>query len=118
MDEDGYLFMAGRAKNMLVSGGLNIFPEEVESVLLQLPAIQEVMVLGVPDAYWGEQVTAIVKWNGRQRLTIKEIKDYCRQYLASYKAPKQLITVDNFIYTGNGKLARKAMKDYVEKVKV
>ncbi|MFF2754134.1 AMP-binding protein [Psychrobacillus sp. NPDC058041] len=118
MDGDGYLYLAGRAKNMLVSGGLNIFPEEVESVLLQLPAIQEVMVLGVPDAYWGEQVTAIVKWNGRQRLTIKEVKDYCHQYLASYKAPKQLITVDNFIYTGNGKLARKAMKDYVEKVKV
>ncbi|QFF97489.1 acyl-CoA synthetase [Psychrobacillus glaciei] len=118
MDEDGYLYLAGRAKNMLVSGGLNIFPEEVESVLQQLPAIQEVMVLGVPDLYWGEQVTALVKWNGQHRLSIKEIKDYCRQHLASYKAPKQLITVDHFIYTGNGKLARKAMKDYVEKVKV
>ncbi|WP_391206398.1 AMP-binding protein [Psychrobacillus sp. L4] len=118
MDEDGYLYLAGRAKNMLVSGGLNIFPEEVESILLQLPAIQEVMVLGVPDLYWGEQVTALVKWSGQQRLSIKEIKDYCRQNLASYKAPKQLITVDHFIYTSNGKLARQMMKDYVEKVKV
>lgn len=118
MDEDGYLYLAGRAKNMLVSGGLNIFPEEVESVLLQLPAIQEVMVLGAQDAYWGEQVTALVKWNGKQRLSIKEIKDYCRQHLASYKAPKQLITVDHFIYTSNGKLARQAMKDYMEKVRV
>lgn len=118
MDEDGYLNLAGRAKNMLVSGGLNIFPEEVESVLLHLPAIQEVMVLGLPDPYWGEQVVALVKCNGQQRISIKEIKDYCRKHLANYKAPKRLITVDHFIYTGNGKLARKAMKDYVEKVKV
>ena len=118
MDEDGYLYLAGREKNMIVSGGLNIFPEEVETVLLQLTAIQEVMVLGVPDAYWGEQVTALVKWNGQQRLSIEEIKNYCRQHLASYKAPKKLITVDHFIYTSNGKLARQAMKDYIKRVKV
>lgn len=118
MDEDGYLYLAGREKNMIVSGGLNIFPEEVETVLQQLPAIEEVMVFGVPDAYWGEQVAALVKWNGHQRLTLEEIKNYCRQHLASYKAPKQLITVDHFIYTSNGKLARQAMKDYIKKVKI
>jgi long-chain acyl-CoA synthetase len=117
-DKDGYLYMAGRAKSMIVSGGLNVFPEEVESLLQQIPAIQEVMVLGVTDAYWGEQVTALVKWNGQQRLSIEEIKNYCRQHLASYKAPKQLITVDHFIYTSSGKIARQAMKDYMKKVMV
>ncbi|MEK4510943.1 AMP-binding protein [Paenibacillus sp. FSL K6-2524] len=116
MDHDGFLYMAGRAKNRMVSGGLNIFPEEVEAVLEQIPEIHEVMVFGMPDTYWGEQVTALVKWNGKQRLSIEEIKNYCRQYLASYKAPKQLITVDEFIYTSSGKLARQAMKDYTKRV--
>ncbi|MWV42787.1 AMP-binding protein [Paenibacillus sp. HJL G12] len=116
VDAEGYLHMAGRAKNMIVSGGLNVYPEEVESVLQQLPAIQEVMVFGVRDDYWGEQVTAIVKWNGQERLTLEQIKDYCRQHVASYKAPKQLITVDQFIYTSSGKMARHAMKETMKRV--
>ncbi|MDI2587401.1 AMP-binding protein [Psychrobacillus sp. NEAU-3TGS] len=118
MDEDGYLYLAGRAKNMLISGGLNIYPEEVEAVLQQHSAIGEVMVLGSPDAYWGERVVALIKWDGSHRLSIEEVKAYCRDYLASYKVPKQLITVDDLIYTSSGKLARQAMKDYMEKVLV
>lgn len=117
-DEAGYLFMAGRLKNRIISGGLNVYPEEVEMVLEQLPAIQEVMVLGVPDVYWGERLIALVKWNGEQRLSIEEIKNYSRQYLASYKAPKQLLAVDEFIYTSSGKIARHAMKDYVKRAMV
>ncbi|OAB44719.1 AMP-binding protein [Paenibacillus glacialis] len=117
-DQDGYLYMAGRSKNMMVTGGLNVFPEEVESVLQQIPEIEEVMVLGVPDTYWGEQVTALVKWNGQQRLSTEEIKNYCRQHLASYKAPKQIISVDQFIYTSSGKMARQAMKDYTKRVMI
>lgn len=117
-DEDGYLHLAGRAKNMIVSGGLNVFAEEVESVMQLIPAIQEVMVLGLPDDYWGEQVTAIVKWNGEENLSIEEIKNHCRRYLASYKAPKQLITVDQFIYTSSGKIARHAMKEYMKRVMI
>lgn len=116
MDADGYLYLAGRSKNMIVSGGLNVFPEEVESILLQLPEIHEVMVLGLPDPYWGEQITAVVKWTGQQRLTIDDMKQYCRQHTASYKAPKRLITMDEFIYTSSGKIARHAMADYVMRV--
>lgn len=114
-DEDGYLYMAGRSKNRMISGGLNIYAEEVESVLLQIPEIAEVMVLGVADQYWGEQVTALVKWSGQRHLTIDEVKNYCRQSLASYKAPKQIHTVDQFIYTSSGKIARQAMKDYTKR---
>lgn len=116
MDEDGYLYLAGRSKNMMVTGGLNVFPEEIESVLLQLPEIHEVMVLGMPYPYWGDLVTALVKWNGPERLSIDEIKQYCRQHLATYKAPKKLITVNEFIYTSSGKLARQAMKDDMKRV--
>ncbi|WP_379148285.1 AMP-binding protein [Paenibacillus sp. sgz500992] len=115
MDQDGYLYLAGRSKNMMVSGGLNVFPEEVESVLQQMPEIQEVMVLGVQDAYWGEQVTALVKWSGQTRLSVEQIKDYCCRQIANYKAPKQLITVEQFIYTSSGKIARQAMKDYAKR---
>ncbi|MOA07029.1 putative acyl--CoA ligase YhfT [compost metagenome] len=86
--------------------------------MLQVPEIEEVMVLGVPDRYWGEQVTALVKWNGQQRLSIEEIKQVCRKHLASYKAPKQLITVDEFIYTSSGKLSRQAMNEYVKRVMI
>lgn len=116
MDPDGYLYLAGRSKNMMVTGGLIVFPEEVESILLQLPEIHEVMVLGLPDPYWGDQITALVKWQGQQRLSIDEIKHYCRQHTASYKAPKRIITVDEFMYTSSGKIARHAMTDYVKRV--
>lgn len=112
-DAEGYLYMAGRAKNMIVSGGLNIFPEEVESVLRRHPAIEEVMVLGLPDPYWEEQVTALVKWKEQETVSLEEIKRYCRKHLASYKAPRRLIAVDRFIYTGSGKIARKAMKESI-----
>lgn len=115
-DKDGFLYLVGRAKNRIISGGFNVFPEEIESVLQQHPAIQEVMVLGVPDDYWGEKITALVKWNGQQRLSLEEIKDYGRKHLAHYKAPKQIITMDQFIYTSSGKVARQAMKEYLRRV--
>ncbi|WMT43116.1 AMP-binding protein [Paenibacillus sp. D2_2] len=116
IDSDGFLYMTGRSKNMMVTGGLNVIPEEVEAVLQRIPAIREVMVFGIPNHHWGEMVTAIVQWRGDQRLTIDELKAYCRENLASYKAPKQLITVDQFIYTSSGKIARHAMKEYLKRV--
>ncbi|AZN41628.1 AMP-binding protein [Paenibacillus albus] len=115
-DSDGYLYLAGRSMNKVVTGGLNVFPEEVETVMQQLPSVQEVMVVGMPDERWGEKVTAIVQWRGDQCLSLNEVKEYCRNYLASYKAPKQLITVDRFIYTSSGKIARQLMKEYVKEV--
>ncbi|MFC3747039.1 AMP-binding protein [Paenibacillus sp. GCM10012306] len=116
VDLDGYLYLAGRSQNKMVSGGLNVFPEEVETVLQQLPAVQEVMVLGMPDEHWGDKVTAVVQWREDQRLSLNEVKEHCRGYLANYKAPKQLITVDQFIYTSSGKIARQQMKEYVKEV--
>ncbi|WP_379127313.1 AMP-binding protein [Paenibacillus sp. sgz500958] len=111
LDQDLQLRLAGRASNMIKSGGLKVFPEEVEAVLLRIPAIREVMVFGKPDDRWGEQVTALIGWNGEQRLSPDEISNYCRPYLASYKVPKQFITVQEFIYTSSGKIARQQMKD-------
>ncbi|MGV2881725.1 AMP-binding protein [Paenibacillus sonchi] len=115
LDQDMHLHLAGRASNMIKSGGLKVFPEEVEAVLLRIPAIREVMIFGKPDDRWGEQVTALIEWNGEQRLSLDEIRNYCRPYLASFKAPKQLVTVERFIYTSSGKIARQEMKTIGEK---
>lgn len=117
-DEAGYLYIAGRLNNRIITGGLNVYPEEIERVLGQLPEIEEVMVLGVPDDYWGERLIALVKWNKDERLSIDEIKRHCRPYLASYKAPKQLLDIEDFIYTSSGKIARQAMRDYVKRAMI
>lgn len=113
LDQDRHLHLAGRASNMIKSGGLKVFPEEVEAVLLRIPAIREVMVFGKPDERWGEQVTALIGWNGEQRFSLNQIRDYCRLYLAGYKAPQQLVSVERFLYTSSGKIARQQMMDNV-----
>lgn len=109
-DRQMHLRLAGRAGSMIKSGGLKVFPEEVEAVLLRHPDIREAMVFGIPDERWGEQVTLLIQWQGQERLTLDEIRKYCRPYLASYKLPKQLISVEEFSYTGSGKIARQLMK--------
>lgn len=113
LDHEGQLRLAGRAGSMIKSGGLKVFPEEVEAVLLRHPAIGEVMVCGLPDERWGEQVTALIAWSGAQRLALEDIRSYCQSDLASYKLPRQLISVEEFIYTGSGKIARQLMKSLV-----
>ncbi|MGG0658552.1 AMP-binding protein [Rummeliibacillus pycnus] len=115
-DEDGYLYIVGRAKNMIISGGLNIYPEEVELILKAIPEIEEVMVLGIQDSYWGEKVISLVQWKDSQSLTEEEIRTFAEKYLPSYKLPKEILIVEQFIYTSSGKIARQKMKDYLKKV--
>lgn len=116
-DEEGYLYIAGRAKNMIISGGLNIYPEEVELILKSIPEIVEVMVLGIPDPYWGEKVIALIQWKGSKHLTVEEIKTYGKRYLPSYKLPKEIVAIKQFIYTSSGKIARQKMRESLQKVK-
>lgn len=116
-DEEGYLYIAGRAKNMIISGGLNIYPEEVELILKSIPEIVEVMVLGIPDPYWGEKVIALIQWKDSKHLTVEEIKTYGKQYLPSYKLPKEIVAIEQFIYTSSGKIARQKMRESLQKVK-
>lgn len=116
LDSEGYLYMTGRVRNRIISGGMNVFPEEVEAVLQQMPEIAEVMVTEKAHPYWGEQIIAIVQWNIDSPLSIEIIKEYCRSYLAYYKAPREIITVEKFIYTSSGKIAREIMKQHIESV--
>jgi len=112
-DEDGYVYIAGREKNMMICGGLNIYPEEVERVILQLPEIEEAVVVGVPDQYWGEKIVALVRAKSGMTIRKNVIKRHCRTHLAGYKCPRKVVEVDAFPYTTSGKIARERVKAFL-----
>ena len=87
MDEDGYLYLAGRKKDMIIRGGENIYPVEIENVLHGHPKVLESAVIGVPDEYWGEIVKAVIVLKPGQQADADDIIDYCREKMASYKKP-------------------------------
>ncbi|MBE5106320.1 AMP-binding protein [Bacillus thuringiensis] len=110
-DEEGFIYIVGREKNMILFGGINIYPEEIESVLYNHPAVEEVVVVGIKDSYWGEKPIAIVKGSATKR----QLKSFCLQRLASFKIPKEWYFVDEIPYTSSGKIARIAAKSIFEK---
>lgn len=93
-DDDGYYYISGRKKDMIISGAQNIFPAEIEHVLSHHPAIREVAVIGVPDERWGESVCAVVVPELGSDLTPDAVTDYARDHLASYKKPRHVVFVD------------------------
>ncbi len=114
-DEDGYIYLVGRESNMIKSGGLKVFPEEVEEVLQSHKDIEQAFVFSMPDNYWGEKVVAAVIWkNAMNTVADDELKDFCRKYLASFKVPKQFIQTDKLAFTKTGKIDRNATKYRLE----
>ncbi|TMW71651.1 AMP-binding protein [Alteribacter natronophilus] len=111
MDEEGYFYIVDRKKDMIIAGGFNIYPREVEEVLYEHEAIQEAVVIGVPDPYRGETVKAFVVLKDGNELTEKELNDYCRKNLSAYKAPKQFEFRDELPKTMVGKVLRRALVD-------
>ena len=91
LDEDGYLYYKGRKDFVIKSGGFLVGPEEVESVILQHPAVSEVAAIGLPDEKWGQAVTAVTCLKPGQNATVIEIRDYCRSHLAAFQVPKKII---------------------------
>jgi long-chain acyl-CoA synthetase len=87
MDKDRYLYLQGRKKDVIIRGGENIYPMEIEAVLENHPQVAEAAVIGVPDAYWGEIVKAVIVLKPEQKATQEEIIEYCKQHMASYKKP-------------------------------
>ncbi|KEP30747.1 acyl-CoA synthetase [Bacillus safensis] len=110
LDEDGYLYMSGRENGMIVYGGLNIFPEEIERVLNEQPEVKRSIVVGVPDPYWGEIPVAILE----QEPQIKAVRQAVKEKLAAYKVPKKWLVIDQMIETSGGKIARASMKKWAE----
>ena len=104
MDRDGYLFLAGRSKQVIISGGENIYPAEVEAVLHQHPLIAEAAVLGVPDDYWGETVGAVVVPRRNKNITEQEVINHCTEKLARYKRPRAVVFMTALPRNASGKV--------------
>ncbi|MDZ7676712.1 MAG: acyl-CoA synthetase [Acidimicrobiales bacterium] len=117
VDEDGYLYLTDRASNMIISGGVNIYPQEAENVLTVHPAVHDVAVLGVPDPEMGERVKAFVVAvdtpDDPDRLAA-ELIEHCRNELAHYKCPRELIFVDELPRLDSGKLLKRRLLEVVE----
>ncbi len=110
MDEEGYLYILDRKKDMIISGGENIYPAEVEAVLVKHPKIREVAVIGVPDSTWGENVLAVVVLNEGETATEEEIIEYCKAHIASYKKPKSVIFEKELPRNPSGKVLKTELR--------
>ena len=111
VDAEGYVNIVDRKKDMIITGGENVYSTEVENVLYMNPKILEAAVFGVPDEKWGEAVTAAVVLKENDTATEKEIIDFCKQHQAAFKAPKSVIFIDELPKTGSGKIYKKALRD-------
>ena len=107
MDAEGFLYIADRKKDMVLSGGYNIYSKEVEAAILELPAVQDVAVVGVPDPVYGEAVAAFIEIRqGAPAPTAEEIVAHCRGRLAGYKRPKHVRFVSSLPRSGVGKVLK------------
>jgi len=111
IDEEGYCDIVGRVKDMIIRGGENIYPREIEEYLFQHPKIQEVAVFGVPDERYGEAVVAWIRLQDGETADADEIRDYCNEQIAYYKVPKHIIIVDEFPMTVTGKIQKFIMRE-------
>ncbi len=111
MDGQGYFRVTGRIKDMIIRGGENIYPREIENFLYTNPAIQAVEVVGVPSNKYGEEVGAFIKKKGNADLLEEDVKDFCRGKIARYKIPKYIFFVDDFPMTASGKIQKYILRD-------
>ncbi len=110
LDEDGHLTIIDRKKDMIVAGGYNIYPKEIDEVLYEHPKIVETCAVGVPDEYRGETVKAFVVIKPGESLTEEEVIDYCRERLAAYKVPKQIEFLPSLPKSAVGKILRRELR--------
>jgi long-chain acyl-CoA synthetase len=110
-DEDGYLFIVDRTKDLIIVSGFNVFPKEVEEAIARHPKVAEVAVIGVPDERTGEAVKALVVPAAGQQVTEEEIVEHCRETLARFKWPRVIEVVDSLPKHVTGKVLRRALRD-------
>jgi len=111
VDEEGYIYLTGRADDLIVRGGENISPEEVENVLYTHPKVGEAAVIGIPDIEWGQQPRAIVVLKKGETATPEEIIDFCREKMAGFKRPRSVVFVSELPKTSTGKILRRALRE-------
>jgi long-chain acyl-CoA synthetase len=111
-DEQGYIYIVDRKKDMIISGGENVYPREVEEILYQHPAVLEAAVIGIPDPYWVEMVHAIVVTKKGATTTAAELIAFCKKNIASYKAPKSVEFVVALPRNSAGKILKRELKKW------
>jgi len=112
-DEDGYLFIVDRIKDMIITGGENVYPREVEEVLYTRPEVQECAVIGLPDREWGERVTAVIEPKPGEKIDQKTLKEFLREHLSSFKVPKEYRIVDELPKNPAGKILKRELRKQV-----
>jgi fatty-acyl-CoA synthase len=110
VDEDGFLFVADRIKDMIISGGENIYPAEIEQIIFELDGVTGVALIGVPDEKWGEVPWAILTMAGDAAVTLEQVRDHLDNRVARYKMPKNLIVIDEFPRTASGKIRKAELR--------
>lgn len=110
MDEDGYVYIVDRLKDMIVTGGENVYSAEVENAIATHPAVAACAVIGVPDQEWGERVHAVIVCQPNHTLTAEELRDHTKQLIAGYKCPRTIETVDALPVSGAGKILKRELR--------
>jgi acyl-CoA synthetase (AMP-forming)/AMP-acid ligase II len=110
-DEEGYIFLAGRAKDIIKRGGEMVSPEEVENCIFSHPKVEDVAVIGVPDETWGEMIRAVVVLKDNQNCTPEEITEWCRARLASFKKPESVVFVEELPRNPMGKVLKRVLRE-------
>jgi fatty-acyl-CoA synthase len=111
MDEDGYVRITGRAKDMIIRGGENVYPREIEEFLYTHPEISDVQVYGVPDEKYGEKIAAAVQLRQDAELTAEDVRDFCRDNIARYKVPEYVDFVEEYPMTASGKIQKYKLRE-------
>jgi long-chain acyl-CoA synthetase len=114
LDEEGYLFLTGRAADCIISGGVNIYPREIDEVMLQHPAVSDVCTVGAPDDEWGERVVAVVilaRDIEPSPELVANLLQHAGHHLASFKRPREVIFETTLPHTATGKLRRNVVRD-------
>jgi acyl-CoA synthetase (AMP-forming)/AMP-acid ligase II len=111
IDAEGFVYICDRKRDMIISGGVNIYPAEIEDVLHRHPAVEDAAVFGVPDTEWGERVHAALLLRPGAVLTDAEVRAFCRQHLADYKTPREVSFHAEFPRDSAGKLVKRLLRD-------
>jgi acyl-CoA synthetase (AMP-forming)/AMP-acid ligase II len=112
LDEEGFLYLHGRSKDMIIRGGENIYPFEIESVLAEHPAVQQAAVVGVPDEHWGEAVRAFVTVRTGRSVTPDELTEHCSARLARYKVPREFVVLEAMPTNASGKILKRELRTW------
>ena len=111
MDDDDYLYIQDRIKDMVVSGGENIYPREIENLLFEHPAVADAAVIGIPSEQWGESLLAFITLKPGESAVSDDIIEFCRSKLAGYKIPRQVEFIDVIPRNASGKVLKKDLRE-------